>query len=132
MSSPTIVSAEKAPRAVGPYCHARWAGELLYTSGQLGLDPASGQLVPGGAPEQGRQALVNLGQVLAAAGLSFADVVKANVYLVDMAEFAAFNQVYAEFFKPEAGFPARTCLAVAGLPLGGRVEIELVAKKERE
>lgn len=112
---------------VGPYSHAVWAGELLYLSGQTPIDPATGTLCEGDLGDQTRQCFANLFDVLAAAGLTPADVIKVNVYLTDMADFAAMNAVYAgQFEKP---YPARTTIAVAGLPLGARVEIELVARR---
>lgn len=112
--------------AVGPYSHAIDTGSLVLLSGQTPLDPATGALVEGSIGDQARQCLANLGAVLAAAGLGFDDVVKCNVYLTDMADFAAMNEVYAEHFSEP--FPARTTVAVAGLPLGARIEIELVAQ----
>jgi 2-iminobutanoate/2-iminopropanoate deaminase len=122
----TAVHATGAPEPVGPYSHAVAArGELVYLSGQTPIDPASGRLVEGDVSAQVRQVFANLEQVLGAAGLSFDDVVKVNVFLVDMADFAAMNDVYATVFAPP--HPARTTVAVAGLPLGARVEIELVA-----
>lgn len=120
------VTAPNAPAAVGPYCHAKLAGNTLYTSGQLGLDPVTG-LLPDGVEAQARQALDNLGAVLAAAGMSFADVVKTTVFLADMNDFAAVNAVYATYFPVEA--PARSCVQAAALPKGGLFEIEAVAVK---
>lgn len=115
-----------APEPVGPYSHAASGPEnLLYLSGQTPIDPATGALVDGGIDVQTERVFANLASVLAAAGRSFADVVKVNVYLIDMADFAAMNSVYARVFS--APYPARTTIAVAGLPLGARVEIELVA-----
>lgn len=122
----TAVHAAGAPAPVGPYSHAVVArGELVHLSGQTPIDPATGRLVEGGVAEQVQRVLANLDQVLGAAGLTFADVVKVNVYLTDMADFAAMNEVYGTVFA--APHPARTTVAVAGLPLGARVEIELVA-----
>jgi len=120
------ISAPDAPAAVGPYSHAVRAGELLFLSGQTPLDPATGALVEGDVAAQTTQVFANLRAVLAAAGRSFDDVVKANVYLVDMADFAAMNGVYGTIFAQP--YPARTTVAVAALPLGARVEIELVAR----
>ena len=120
------ISAPAAPPAVGPYSHAVWAGELLYLSGQTPLDPASGALVPGDVRAQTSQVFANLAAVLDAAGRSFDNVVKANVFLVDMADFAAMNAVYATVFT--APYPARSTVAVAGLPLGARVELEQIAR----
>jgi 2-iminobutanoate/2-iminopropanoate deaminase len=119
------VHAADAPGAVGPYAHAVVAGDLLYLSGQTPIDPATGRLVEGDVGTQTARVLANLAAVLEAAGLGLADVVKCNVYLTDMADFAAMNAAYASAF--EAPFPARTTVAVAGLPLGARVEVEAVA-----
>lgn len=124
----TSVDATDAPRPVGPYAHAVVArGELVYLSGQTPIDPASGRLVDGDLTAQVQQVFTNLGHVLAAAGLAFADVVKVNVFLVDMDDFATMNGVYASVFDDP--YPARTTVAVAGLPLGARVEIEVVAAR---
>ena len=114
---------------VGPYSHAVEAGEMVYLSGQTPLDPGTGKLMEGGIGAQAARCFQNLFGVLAAAGLSPDDVVKVNVYLVDMADFAAMNEVYArQFAQP---FPARTTIGVASLPLGARIEIELVARRSR-
>ena len=120
-----IVSTEKAPKAIGPYSQAILAEDLVYTSGQLGLDPATMELVEGGIEAQTRQVLTNLKNVLEAAdsGLNF--VVKTTVFLQSMNDFAAMNGVYAEFFPENP--PARSTIAVAGLPKGALVEIECVA-----
>lgn len=120
------VTAPAAPAAVGPYCHAKLCGNTLYTSGQLGLVPATGTL-PEGVEAQARQALENLGAVLNAAGMDYADVVKTTVFLADINDFAAINAIYAGFFPGEA--PARSCVAVKELPKGGLFEIEAVAVK---
>ena len=113
--------------AVGPYPHAVEAGDLVFLSGQTPLDSATGKLVEGDIAAQTEQCFKNLFAVLASAGLSEADVVKANVFLTDMGNFAAMNQVYATKFS--APYPARSTVAVAGLPLGAQVEIELVARR---
>ena len=113
--------------AVGPYSHAVAAGDLVYLSGQTPLDSATGKLAEGDIAAQTEQCFKNLFAVLAAAGLSEADVVKANVYLTHMGNFAAMNQVYATKFS--APYPARSTVAVAGLPLGAQVEIELIARR---
>ncbi len=115
------------PAAVGPYSHGVWAGDLLYLSGQVPIDPATGRIAPGGVAEQTEQVFANLTAVLADAGLTTDDVVKVNVFLVDMADFAEMNEVYAKRFSEP--YPARSTVAVAGLPLGARVEIEVVAKR---
>ena len=112
--------------AVGPYSHGVRAGNVVYLSGQTPILGSTGQLVEGGIEAQVRQCFRNLGTVLEAAGLGFADVLKCNVFLVDMGDFAAMNRVYAEHF--EVPYPARTTIGVAALPLGARVEIELVAE----
>ena len=120
------ISAANAPAAVGPYCHAKLAGNTLYTSGQLGLVPSTGAL-PEGVEAQARQALDNLGAVLQAAGMDFADVTKTTVFLTDINDFAAVNSIYAEYFTGQA--PARSCVQVAALPKGALFEIEAVAVK---
>ena len=121
----TTISAENAPAAVGPYCHAKLCGDTLYCSGQLGLIPATGVLADG-LEGQARQALDNLGAVLAAAGMGYENVAKTTVFLSDMANFAAVNAIYAEYFPAEP--PARSCVQTV-LPKGGLVEIEAVAVK---
>lgn len=122
-----IIRAEKAPQAIGPYSVAVQAetSSLVFASGQIGLDPASGALVAGGIANETRQALTNLHHVLEAAGTGLNFVVKTTVFLQDMGDFAAMNAVYAEFFPENP--PARSTIAVAGLPKGARVEIEAVA-----
>lgn len=121
----TIFS-ERAPKAVGPYSHAARAGNLLFCSGQIPLDPQTMQLVGATAAEQARQALANVRAVLAAAGLGLERVVKATIFLVDLSEFKAVNAVYEEAFGSHR--PARSTVQVAALPLGARVEIEVVAE----
>ncbi|MCI8473721.1 MAG: RidA family protein [Oscillospiraceae bacterium] len=121
------IATTSAPAAVGPYCQAKLCGSTLYTSGQLGLVPATGKMAEGGVEAQAKQALENLGAVLAEAGMTFADVAKTTCFLADIADFAAFNAVYAQYFQGEV--PARSCFAVKSLPLGGLVEIECVAVK---
>ena len=121
-----IISAKNAPAAVGPYSHAVLAGNTLYTSGQLGLDPVSGELAAG-VEAQAKQALENLRAVLETAGMDFQDVTKTTVFLSDMGDFAAINAIYAQYFTGEA--PARSCVQVAALPKGAAFEIEAVAVK---
>jgi 2-iminobutanoate/2-iminopropanoate deaminase len=123
------VHAASAPAAVGPYSHAVRHGDLLFLSGQAPLDPRTGSVVEGGIEAQTRQVLANLHAVLTAAGATFDDVLKANIYLTDLADFQAVNAVYAEAFTEP--HPARTTIGVAGLPLGISVEIELVARAPR-
>jgi 2-iminobutanoate/2-iminopropanoate deaminase len=119
------IHTDAAPKAVGPYSQAVISDGWLFTSGQVHLDP-SGNLVEGDIGTQTRQALENLRAVLSEAGATFADVVKVTVYLRDMGDFEAMNQVYAEFFAE--GLPARSCVEVSGLPVDARVEIDLVAR----
>ncbi|MDR0249597.1 MAG: RidA family protein [Oscillospiraceae bacterium] len=123
------VTAAEAPEAIGPYSHAARAGDMIYTSGQIPLLPGTGALADGGIGEQTRQALDNLRAVLRAAGSDLAHVVKTTCFLTDMGDFAAFNEVYAEYFTAK---PARSCVAVLALPKGARVEIEAVAEVCRE
>lgn len=120
------VFAKKAPAAVGPYVHAVETEQLVFTSGQLGLDPETGVLADG-IEAQTHQALKNLGAVLEAAGLGYADVVRTMVFLDNMDDFATVNSIYAEYFVGEA--PARSCVEVARLPKGGLIEIEAIAAK---
>ena len=121
------INAQNAPAAVGPYVHAVAAGDLIFTSGQLGLDPVEGTL-PEGIEAQAHQALRNLAAVLEAAGSDFDHVVKTNVFLDDINDFATVNAIYAEYFKNEV--PARSCVQVAKIPKGGLVEIEAIAVKK--
>ena len=121
----TSISTPGAPRAIGPYSQGVTANGLLFTAGQVGFDPESGELVDGGIAEQTLRVLQNLRAILRAGGADVAAVVKTTVYLVDMADFALMNEVYAEFFGEHR--PARSTVAVASLPRGARVEIEAVA-----
>jgi 2-iminobutanoate/2-iminopropanoate deaminase len=120
-----FVSTAGAPRAIGPYSQGVVAGGFLFTAGQVALDPSSGELVAGGISEQTARALENLRSVLAQAGSDISRVVKTTVFLVDMADFAAMNEVYGRIFGDHR--PARSTVAVAALPRGARVEIEVVA-----
>jgi 2-iminobutanoate/2-iminopropanoate deaminase len=119
------VSSPDAPAAIGPYSQAIKAGSLLFLSGQIPLDPATGQLVPGGIEEQTRQVFANIGAILAAAALSFDHVVTATVYVADMNDFARVNEIYATYFSDPA--PARATIQVARLPKDALVEIQAVA-----
>jgi len=123
------VRTDGAPQPVGPYSQAIVAGELVFCSGQIGLDPLTGKLTGSTAGGQARQCLANLEAVLAAAGSSLSEVVKTTVFLVDMADFGEVNEVYAASFPSLP--PARSAVAVAALPLGARVEIEAVARRSR-
>ena len=121
-----IVNSPKAPAAIGPYSQAVKAGEMLFTSGQLGVDPATGELAGEDVASQARQALKNLGAILEEAGYGYGDTVKTLCFLSDMGDFAAFNAVYEEFFPNK---PARSCVAVKQLPKNARCEIEAVCCK---
>lgn len=123
-----IIATGNAPAAIGPYSQAIDCGTFLITSGQVPIDPATGELVPGGVTEQARQSLRNIKAILAQAGLTMDNVVKTTVFLKNMSDFAAMNAVYAEFFT-EGQYPARSAVEVAALPKGALVEIELVAYK---
>lgn len=120
-----VLIAAEAPEAVGPYSLAIRAGELIFAAGSLGIDPASGELVEGGIQAQTRQALTNLQSVLKSGGSDLALVVKTTVFLQDINDFGAMNEVYAEFFHQDP--PARSAVQAAALPKGGAVEIEAIA-----
>jgi len=120
-----VISTPKAPAAIGPYSQAIRVGKLIYTSGQIPINPATGQFVEGGIKEQTRQSLTNVKAILEEAGTSMANVVKTTVFMADMNDFADMNAVYAEFFTEP--FPARSAVAVKTLPKGALVEIEVVA-----
>ena len=122
------ISTKKAPAAIGPYSQAIRLGNLIYTSGQIPIDPATGVLVEGGIKEQTRQSLTNVKAILEEAGVSMSQVVKTTVFLADMNDFADMNAVYAEFFTEP--YPARSAVAVKSLPKGASVEIEVVAAIE--
>ena len=123
------VSTSSAPSAVGPYSQAIATDELVFCSGQVGLDPMRGELVEGGVEAETERALKNLEAVLDAAGCSLGDVLKTTCFLADIADFATFNAIYARFFPDPP--PARSTFQVAALPKGARVEIEAVAVRER-
>jgi 2-iminobutanoate/2-iminopropanoate deaminase len=120
------IATDRAPRAIGPYSQAIIAGDLMFLSGQIPLDPATGELVSGSIEEETQRVMQNLRAVLEAAGSSFEHVVKTTIYLVDLADFAAVNGVYAGFFGGVP--PARATVQVAGLPKGARVEIDAIAR----
>jgi 2-iminobutanoate/2-iminopropanoate deaminase len=125
----TAISTNDAPGAIGPYSQAIRSGGMLFTSGQIPTDPATGALVPGGIAEQTTRVCRNLQAVLAAAGLTFAHVVKTTVFLKSMADFAAMNAIYATFFAPEGTVPpARSTVQVAALPKDALVEIDCIAR----
>ena len=125
ISKKEVIVSDKAPVPLGPYTVANRVGSLVFTAGQVGLDPQTNELSPGGIEAETRQALTNLKHVIEAAGSSLEMVVKTTVFLRDMNDFSRMNSVYAEFFEKE--FPARSTLQAAALPRGGAVEIEMVA-----
>lgn len=120
------IRSERAPAPIGPYSQAILCHDELYCSGQVALDPQTGALLPGDAAAQAKVALQNLGAVLEAAGMHYENVVKTTIFLIDMNDFAAVNEVYGTFFNETK--PARSTVAVAALPKGARVEIECIAR----
>ena len=120
----SVVSAAGAPPAIGPYSHAISAGGLLFCSGQIPLDPDSGELVGEGAPEQARRCLENLGAVCAAAGTSLQSALRVTIYMTDLAQFAAVNEAYGAYFEQDP--PARVTVGVLALPKGAQVEIDAI------
>ena len=120
-----VIKTTKAPAAIGPYNQAIQVGNLVYTSGQIPIDPATGNFVEGGIKEQTRQSLLNVKAILEKAGLTMSDVIKTTIFMADMNDFSDMNAVYSEFF-PEP-YPARSAVAVKTLPKGALVEIEVVA-----
>ena len=121
------ISTTQAPAAIGPYSQAIVTGKLVFVSGQVPIDPATGKVVVGDIRAEARQSLTNVAAVLGAAGCSTSDVVKTTVYLTDMADFAAVNEVYESFFSRP--YPARSAVAVKALPKGARVEVECIAER---
>jgi 2-iminobutanoate/2-iminopropanoate deaminase len=125
----TVIATKDAPAAIGPYSQAVRVGDTLYASGQVALDPATGQLVHGGVGDQTVRVCENIKAVLAAAGMKLSNVVKTTVFLKNMSDFGAMNTIYAEYFAPEGGIaPARSTVAVAQLPKDALVEIEVIAR----
>ena len=122
------VSSPKAPKAIGPYSAAIRAGQLLFVSGQIPLDPDTGQLIAGDIAAQTRRVLDNVGALLTAGGRSFADVVRTTIFLADMNDFAAVNEIYGQYFSEP--YPARATVQVARLPKDARVEIDVIASYE--
>ena len=122
-----VISTTNAPTAIGPYSQAVCVGNLVYTSGQIPINPATGLLVGGGIKEQTRQSLLNVQAILAEAGLTMGNVVKTIVFMADMNDFADMNAVYSEYFSEP--FPARSAVAVKSLPKGSLVEIEVIAAR---
>lgn len=123
-----VITTDNAPKAIGPYSVAIKLGSLVFTSGQVGINPQTGEIVTGGIEAETRQVLTNVKHVLEAAGTSMGQVVKTTVFLQTMADFSAMNAVYAEYFPDDP--PARSTIAVAGLPKGALVEIETIATTE--
>ena len=123
-----IIATNKAPGAIGPYSQGTSCDKLVFTSGQLGIDPATGKLAGQSVEEQTMQALKNLGVVLKEGGADYDTVLKTTVYLQNMSDFASVNSIYATYFKTDC--PARSCFAVGALPMGGLVEIEAIALKK--
>ena len=121
----SAVSSESAPKALGPYSQAIRAGQFLFVSGQVPIDPATGELVSGSIAEQTRRAFQNVGEILAAAGASFQQVARTTVYLADLSDFAAMNEVYATFFTPP--HPARSTIQAARLPRDAKIEVDVIA-----
>ncbi len=127
MSMKQIINTKAAPAAIGPYSQAIQVGNLVYTSGQIPINPATGSFVEGGIQEQTRQSLNNVKAILEETGLGMENVIKTTVFMADMGDFAAMNEVYAQFFVEP--YPARSAIAVKTLPKGALVEIEVVAAK---
>ncbi len=125
MTKLSSISTGSAPKALGPYSQAIEAGQFLYVSGQVPIDPATGQLVEGGIADQTRRALENVGAILKAGGASFQHVVRTTVYLADLGDFAAMNEIYATFFT--APQPARSTIQAARLPRDARIEVDVIA-----
>lgn len=122
-----IISTDKAPSAIGPYSQAVWAGDFLFASGQVPVDPATGNLISQDVQEQAHQALKNVRSILETAGLTMDNVIKATVFIKNMDDFGKINEVYAQYFSTP--YPARSCVEVARLPRDVQVEVEVVAKK---
>jgi len=122
-----IISTDKAPGAIGPYSQAVWAGDILFASGQIPIDPTTGEIASDNVQDQAHQSLKNVQAILEAAGLTFENVIKATVFIKNMDDFAAINEVYAQYFS--SPYPARSCVEVARLPRDVKVEVEVIAKK---
>ena len=119
------ISTDKAPKAIGPYSQAIVCGDLVFTSGQIPIDPTTGEVVGATIEEQTERVMQNLGEVLKASGTSFENAIKTTCFLADISDFSAFNGVYAKYFTEK---PARSCVAVKDLPKGVKVEVEVIAK----
>ena len=123
-----VISSDQAPKAIGPYSQAVQAGNTIYTSGQIPLDPTTGELVDGDIATQAHRVFDNLRAVIEAAGANFSDVVRVGIYLTDLSNFAAVNAVMTEYFQ--APYPARSTIGVAALPRGAQVEVDLVLVRD--
>ena len=123
-----VVSTEKAPQAIGPYSQGMLAGNMIYTSGQLGIDPANGEIVSTSIQDEARQSLKNVEAVLKEAGVELSDVIKTTVFVKDLGQFTDINKIYSEFFSEHK--PARSCVEVARLPKDANIEIEAIALKK--
>ena len=123
-----IIATDKAPAAIGPYAQANAAGEFIFTSGQIPIDPATGKLVEGGIEEQTRQVFANLKAVLEAGGSDLSRVIKTTCFMTDLGDFARMNQIYAEYF-PDGAYPSRSAFQVGALPMGAMIEFEAIAMK---
>lgn len=126
--STKVISTQKAPQAIGPYSQGIIAGNMVYTSGQLGIDPENGEIVSSSIQDEARQSLKNLEAVLKEADVKLTDVIKITVFVKDLNQFAEINEVYSEFFSEQK--PARSCVEVARLPKDGNIEIEAIALKK--
>lgn len=122
-----IISTDKAPSAIGPYSQAVWAGDFLFASGQVPIDPATGNLISQDVQEQAHQALKNVRSILETAGLTMDNVIKATVFIKNMDDFGKINEIYAQYFSTP--YPARSCVEVARLPRDVQVEVEVIAQK---
>lgn len=129
MYSDITINTPDAPAAVGPYAQARWAGDFLFISGQLGLVPETGEMAADDTAGQTRQVMANLEAIIRASGLDLQSVTKTTIFLTDMSDFAEVNAIYAEKFEGMDNLPARACVQVAALPKGGKVEIEAVCHR---
>lgn len=128
MATKTVITSPDLPKPVAPYSQGILAKDFIFISGQVGIDPTSGKLVPGGVEAETRQALTNMVRILEAAGSSLAHVVKTTVFLADITTFSVFNTIYGEYFSSEP--PARSAFQVAALPIGAAVEIEAIALRK--
>ena len=122
-----VISTNKAPQAIGPYSQAIFKNGFLFASGQIAINPSTGNLVEGGIESQTDQVMKNIGEILSAANLTYSDVVKTTVFITDMGSFPLINAIYGEYFKSNP--PARSCVAVSALPKGALIEVEIVASK---